>query len=452
MRRCGAIRLWSVIAALVGASVAARADVASDKAAAILVFPKLLIDTSNAPPGPRGQIDTLIRVSNTSRQPISMHCFYVDSTPQCPSVAALRDCIANPLDCVANGCTWQCQQKPLQIQEIDFYVSITALQPIAWLVSQGSKECSPTTPEDVPCFPLTRNNPRPDGESNQGSLIPPVQKDPFVGELKCIAVDANGMPVERNDLKGEVEITRVKDNVADVEGYNAIGIPAILPYCSGDATIPCTKDSDCQPPTTPSDEGTCVQPPNNGNDTLVLGGNVCKAGTNAGNVCSSAADCPSGSCVNAGEYVGCPNVLILDHFFDGANDPVTSQEVTTDLTLVPCSEDFLTQAPVATVVQFQVFNEFEERFSTSRTVTCFAEWPIWTIGGSQSMQRSIFSAAVAGTLTGQTRIRGVAVEDPTFGHTLLGVAEEFREGGGSAATNLHFSGSRPQSDYLYYSP
>jgi hypothetical protein len=35
---------------------------------------------------------------------------------------------------------------------------------------------------------------------------------------------------------------------------------------------------------------------------------------------------------------------------------------------------------------------------------------------------------------------------------LLGVAEEFRDfekGGGSAAFNLHFSGSRPQSDYLY---
>jgi len=141
----------------------------------------------------------------------------------------------------------------------------------------------------------------------------------------------------------------------------------------------------------------------------------------------------------------------LDHFFDGANDPVTGQEVTTDLTLVPCSEDFLTLPlmPVATVVQFQVFNEFEQLFSTSRTVTCFAEWPIWTIGGSQTMQRSIFSAAVMGTLTGQTRIRGVAIADPTFGHTLLGVAEEFRKRGGSAATNLHFSGSRPQSDYLY---
>ena len=58
---CGA-----VMAALVSTSIAARADVASDKAAAILVFPKLLVDASNAPAGPRGQVDTLIRISNTS--------------------------------------------------------------------------------------------------------------------------------------------------------------------------------------------------------------------------------------------------------------------------------------------------------------------------------------------------------------------------------------------------
>jgi hypothetical protein len=410
MRRCGGISLWSVIAALVSVSVAARADVASDEAAAILVFPKLLIDTSNAPPGP--QIDTLIRVSNTSDQPIWMHCFYIDATPQCSDVGTLRDCLADPN---LAECWRDCQQ---QCNEEDFWVNITAFQPIAWLLSWGSKECSPKTPKDIPCLPCTSDNPGWHGETNDGSAIPPAPEDPFIGELMCIAVDANGVPVERNDLKGEVEITRVQGNVADVEGYNAIGIPA-------------TNQSN--------------------SNTLVLGGNACNGGANAGNVCSSAADCPSGSCVSVGGYAGCPNVLILDHFFDGANDPITGQEVTTNLTLVPCSEGFQTlpQTPVASVVQFQVFNEFEQLFSTSRTVTCFAEWPIWTIGGSQTMQRSILSAAVEGTLTGQTKIRGVAVQDPTFGHTLLGVAEEFRETGGSAAVNLHFSGSRPQSDYLY---
>jgi hypothetical protein len=448
MQRRAGIRLWSVIAALVSTSIAAHADVASDKAAAILVFPKLLVDASNnAAATPRGQVDTLIRVSNTSTQPISMWCFYVDATPQCPNADAVRTCLASPLDCVSNGCQshWQ---------EVDFFVNITARQPIAWLLSQGKKsECSPTTPPEIPCFALTSQRPGLNGQSNQHSLIPAAPQDPFIGELKCIAVDANGVPVERNDLKGEVEITRVHGSTVDVEGYNAIGIPAILPYCSGNATISCTKDSDCRPPTTPSDEGICVQP-NNGDNTLVLGGNVCSGGTNARNPCSGPPDCPGGSCVPAGEYSGCPNVLVLDHFFDGANDPVTGQQVTTNLTLVPCSEDFFTQicsqpfkTPAVTSVQFLVFNEFEERVSTSRPVICFDERPIWSIEAS-TPGKSIFSAAVMGTLTGQTRIRGVG-QDPTFGHALLGIAEEFREGGGSAAFNLHFSGSRPQSDYIY---
>jgi hypothetical protein len=405
------VGLWGAIAVLVSTGIAARADVASDKAAAILVFPKLIVDASNLPEGPRGRIDTLIRVSNTSAQPISMRCFYVDATPQCPDVTTLRSCLSNPVNClgVCNS-HWQ---------EIDFFVNITALQPVAWLLSQGATECNAYTPPGVPCLALTRDRPGLNGQSNQYSHIPPAPQDPFVGELKCIAVDLNGMPVERNHLKGEVEITRVHDGTVDVEGYNAIGISA----------IPGAVNSD---------------------SVLVLGGNACSGGANAGKVCSSAADCPNGSCLSVGEYNGCPNILILDHFFDGANDPVTGQRVTTDLTLVPCSEDLSTQTSVTTSVQFLVFNEFEERFSTSRPVTCFDERPIWSIIDTiRTPEKSIFSAAVAGTLTGQTRMRGVAVQDPTFGHALLGIAEEFRDGGGSAAVNLHFSGSRPQSDYLY---
>jgi len=127
---------------------------------------------------------------------------------------------------------------------------------------------------------------------------------------------------------------------------------------------------------------------------------------------------------------------------------VSKKVVTTDLTLIPCTTDYLTQAPVTTPVQFLVFNEFEQRFSTSRSVTCFSELKISNID-TRTSDRSLFNAAVAGTLTGQTRIRGVADGHPDHGHTLLGLAEEFRRDGGSAAFNLHFHGSRPQSDFIY---
>jgi hypothetical protein len=53
-------------------------------------------------------------------------------------------------------------------------------------------------------------------------------------------------------------------------------------------------------------------------------------------------------------------------------------------------------------------------------------------------------------------MRGVAGDNPRFGYTWVGVAEEFRTAedpneapAGSAAFNIHFHGSRPQSDFMY---
>jgi hypothetical protein len=250
-----------------------------------------------------------------------------------------------------------------------------------------------------------------------------VAEDPFVGELKCIEVDKNGVPVAKNDLKGEAEIIQSNAGQIDVEGYNAIGIPAI--------------------------PGS-----NNGDDTLVLGG-------------------------PGAEYSACPNILILDHFFDDANDPISGDSVTTELTLVPCTEDFQHQSVLKVTVQFLVFNEFEQRLSTSRPVTCYDDIKLSNID-TRSSANSIFNAAVMGTLTGQTRIRGVpdsnaqctaplapfpcctgngtgtcngtGANSAGANNALLGLAEEFRAGGGSAAFNLHFNGTRPTSDFIYLPP
>jgi hypothetical protein len=229
------------------------------------------------------------------------------------------------------------------------------------------------------------------------SRVPAVQEDPFVGELKCIAVDQNDVPIEDNALKGEALIVRSdvanNTNFFDVGAYNAIGIPALAGR-------------------------------NNRDNVLILGG-------------------------NGAEYAGCPNVLILDHFFDGAVDPVAQQSISTALTLVPCTEDFLTQRPTSIPVQFLVFNEFEQRFSTSfRDFNCFREFRLSEID-TRVPTFSIFHAGVSGTLTGQTRIRGVAGNDRTRGQTLLGVAEEMRANGGSAAFQVHMQGTRPQSDFVY---
>ena len=407
MRRTGL--LSAVVVALGAAAIRVQADVASDQAAAILVFPKIVVDTSNPPHTKRGPVDTLIRVSNTSDKPVSMYCFYVNANGHCHNSGTICD----PYDrsmVDACGATDVCEAG---WHESDFVVHLTPRQPIAWLASVGGAPCSEST-SGLPCFPLVVSGQPP-------NRVQPVPEDPFVGELKCLAVDVNVVPVESNVLKGEAQITRSQSaagggtDVLDVETYNAIGIPA----------IPGTND---------------------GGSTLVLGGGVCVGGSSAGSSCTSAAACPGGRC--SAEYSGCPNVLIMDHFFDGAVDPVSMKTVSTKLTLVPCSEDFEKQQQVAATIQFLVFNEFEQRFSTSNSVNCFREFRISDIDRA-GPDRSIFSAAVNGTLTGQTRLRGVIGDNPRYGYTLLGVAEEFRDGGGTAAFNLHFQGSRPQSDFVY---
>ncbi|HEX9832776.1 MAG TPA: hypothetical protein VGA66_06745, partial [Mycobacterium sp.] len=338
----------------------------------------------------------------------------------------------------------------------------------------------------------------PGGQVNEGR-IPPAPQNPMVGELKCIALDDALRPVARNDLIGEALIGRPQTGPTesiDVSGYNAIGIPAI-----------------------PEGDGS---PGNNRDATLVLGGPTAVA-----------------------EYEGCPNILILDHYFDGAIDPIVQNtcllpagvcsvdglacastadclanrciddvctvtgtacaveadcdnvcvadrctlsgevclnddnctdpeyavRVSTDLTLIPCTQDFENQRPELsrTPAQFLVFNEFEQRFSTSITVDCFKEIQLSAIDTAGDNFRSIFSAGVSGTLTGQTRIRGVENSETIgiAGNTLLGVASEFRCAGApfqfpvcsyvrqvertvsGNAKNLHFQGRRPVSDFIY---
>ncbi len=370
----------------------ARADVQSDQTGAILVFPKLIVDTTQG-------VDTLIRIHNASRSPIILQCFYVNATPRCPDGSGT--CIPNQRFKSREQCSVRCEE---QWQETDFRIVLTENQPVAWLVSRGAVDCrstpngaEPPPDDNAPCFPLDgvfRVNPR-GNQSNAGSRVPPAPEDPFIGELKCIAVDENDRPVVRNDVYGNASIVESTRSRVDVSAYNAIAIKAL--------------------------------PNNNGDKTLVLGR-------------------PGDPGV---EYNGCPNLLILDHFFDLATDPVTGDTITTDLTLVPCSQDFLRQDPAksTSTVQFLVFNEFEQRFSTSKLVRCFREVQLSNID-TRTNDRSIFSAQVAGTLTGQTRIRGVADGAADHGNTLLGVAEEYRDSG-TAAFNLHAQGVRPQNDFLY---
>ena len=369
---------WIGAVALVLVAGSARADIASDRAAAIVQYPWVVV----APIGPGGT-ETVIQVSNTSDQAVDLHCFYDNANYHCTNTGevctAAEDCCDG-----SNGCGicypgWN---------ETDFRVRLTPFQPIAWLASEGRSE--------FPIDGVLRLG-RDGVSSNAGSRIPPVPELPFIGALKCIAVDADNNPVDRNVLKGEATletaippgIIEPDEGVFDVAKYNAVGVQAI--------------------------EGAV-----NDDRTLVLGG-------------------PDA------EYNGCPNVLILNHFADFAEDPVNGDNIETRLVLVPCTEDLLRQKPGGAVVQYLVYNEFEQRFSTSRPLQCQQALLISEIDTTQR-ERSVFSAGVLGTITAQTRLTPI-------GNGLIGVAVESHDREGpllvsSGAFNLHFQGDREAPDLI----
>jgi len=381
----------------------ARADIASDKPAAIVLYPDIKVSVVNG-------VDTEIRLTNTNQTTaLFAHCFFVDANSHCAGgVNEGAICTSTPTACVGGLCTqgWN---------ETDFNIVLTPKQPITWRASTGLADLQVPIPTGVcknnpfiTCSTDLDCNPFPGGTctaSNIGTRIPPVPEAEFAGELKCITVDANGTPVpNRNDLKGEAILETVTNPGTtaqnfDVASYNAIGIQA------------------------------------------------------TGNVSGSPNELILDSASNPDrEYNGCPNFLILDHFFDGARDPIpgSANLIATNLVLVPCSEDLLRQIPGAAVVQYLVFNEFEQRFSTSTTVRCFQDIQLCDIGGGQC-NRSIFNVAVAGTLTGQTRMQPLGI--PPLPSGLLGIAVERHIALAgplvrSAAFNLQMSGERDSPDVI----
>ncbi len=327
--------------------------VTSDRPAAIVTFPHVVVDSANG-------VDTFLQLANADfSNPVDLQCFLEDTNSHCSDDNSVCDTAA---DCASAMCEpgWQVS---------DFTIRLTGGQPFGWQASAGAASL-----------------PHP---SNLGS-IPPVQEDPFRGLLRCIVVDATGTPLDSNVLKGAATVERYQSGVAlDAARYNPIGLQAIPGA-------------------------------NNGDNELVLGT----------------------------EYESCPATVLVNHFSDFATDPMThSSEILTDLILAPCSGDFFFQQPGAAVVQFLVYNEFEQRFSTSRALSARHDGQLSLID-SAIPSRSIFSAGVLGTLSSQTRLN-------SFGAGVVGVAVERHLAIGqpagtsaAAAFNLHSQGQRTEPAVL----
>jgi hypothetical protein len=347
-----------VLLPLAGVAFANVNDISTERSGSIIVFPKVVWD---------GTRDTIIQIANTGNNLLHARCFYVNAAP------------LNPL--FPPGPT-----NPAQCNETDFDIWLTRQQPTVWVASEGRSAF-------ISGFGYGGSG----DYINQGGfspgLIPPVTKG-FIGELKCVQVDASDVPLRANALKGEATIRSID---GDVSEYNAVAFQGNPEFGS------------------PSND-------------LVL------------DLTPSHLD---------GEYSACPDTLLLNHLAEGATDPVIDQlgdcggpcpgPISTELTLVPCSENLENQVFEKVTVQFLVFNEFEQPFSTSTTVNCYLNLPLGQIGAPGN---NPFTYTVLGTLGAYARINA----NPGNGG-VIGVAEEFRRatsGVESAAAifNLHTEGNR----------
>jgi hypothetical protein len=95
-------------------------------------------------------------------------------------------------------------------------------------------------------------------------------------------------------------------------------------------------------------------------------------------------------------YTQCPDEQHFVFLATGTGGPPTESE----LVLAPCSEDLENLVVGNTVVQFQVFNEFEEQFSASTSVTC-------SLRRSLRQISNVFTRATLGSDTGHVIVKGV---------------------------------------------
>lgn len=284
---------------------------------------------------------------------------------------------------------------PPQWQEVDFDIRLTKQQPTHWIVSQGRRD----DPSDRGC---SRTNRACNDAGFDPGLIPPVP-DPFVGELKCIEVDPAGAPINGNHLKGEATLVTPE---GDASKYSAIGILGLNTAVSS----------------------------NDGDGYLCLG------------------NAPAEVCPGGAEYNACPQMVVLNTFAEGASDPVVEafgngpSRVFTELSLVPCSQDFENQVPASVVVQFKIINEFEELFSASTTVTCWSSFRLAEVA-------RVFEVGFVGSRFVQVLMHAATPEYPGF----IGVAEEFHVQPAVApgefrvargALNLLVEGERPNGDVI----
>ena len=108
----------------------------------------------------RNVVDTILQVSNTSLEPVLLHCFHENANYHCSNTGEV--CVVAEQCCDPSTGCGTCDPGWL---ETDFRVRLTPRQPLGWVASEGLAGAD---------FPLTgaAGSTGPDGSSNAGSNIP----------------------------------------------------------------------------------------------------------------------------------------------------------------------------------------------------------------------------------------------------------------------------------------
>jgi len=402
----------------------AHAIVTTERGASILAFPKVLST---------GAADTIIQIANTSNNMVHARCFYVN---------AADDDFGNP-----------------QWQVTDFHIWLTKQQPTSWQVSTGRFIRNDDSCETVDGGDLNGLF-EPDEDCAQAGLdpgaVPPVPEG-FTGELKCVEVDVSDNPLGGNHLKGEATIKTQGDGAWDTAKYNAVGI--LGTEIAGETGNELLLD---QPSDTEDVIGQYNACPNQlivnhfaelSTDPTVLSagmGGMCSGVVAAlstlapsnGDPCTVDADCcepDDEACIATCD--GGPEVELDD---EGNVLAVTSATLT-ELTLVPCSQNyedpFSSVSENAVTVQFEIYNEFEEAFSFSTTVECWKKFFLFQLDAPFNPENSLWAFNQLGSLGVQTRI----IPNPGEGG-VIGVAGIVRADSTSTQArtlmNIHMEGDR----------
>jgi hypothetical protein len=287
LQRAGVVVIWLALGA-----ASASAQLTTGDPAAVLIFPKVIVDAS---------WETTIQLGNTANRPAHAVCYYVNAAPTFP------DQPPGPIN-------------PAQWVEVDFTLVLTHQQPTHWIASRGRL----ADPSDGRCTSPQEDC---DGTGIDPGVVPPVSPG-FTGELVCIEVDASGAPWSGNALTGQATLTHLGSG--EVVKYPALGARGFD-----------TNDAD---------------------GTLCLGGE------------------PEEGCPSGGEFEGCASAWDISHPAEFDDRPVDGNSSRTTFAIVPCGQDFEVQVPARITLQMLVTNEFEELFSVSAVVDCWADLTLADFG------------------------------------------------------------------------